>query len=553
MAPSRFRGTIACNLTDSLSFHGEANTRAKQLELTLANARNIARKIKARKIPLAIEHNKDHTVGTVTDAFIDGSNNLVCEIEVDDAYTQGLIDSGAWSGLSLSHYREIDEPLEVSLCLGNTGARDGTRLTHDLNSTCDKTGEPRVYPLIQASKVFNEPASPSSVRDTLRLQVIPINVMSSPTSSSSTAAAPVNAAMEYTPMASVTPNMTTAPSLLQKSAVPPQLQAHQFQRKEAAQPQGGEEAESEDMASTQHMSSSAATYATLLKILNKEVQDPQKKQMAMSLFGDIVKEKQESEKLKEEFKAKNAELEAKKLSVDELMKKHRRSAEIAMRRIMDERRRKQNLPPLEDTDSEVADLAVKASRGDFDAVTDDLVDASKIIEEREQKQQEMLAYRPPYAYPVQQQQQQQMSHHSAATTAKPVDASSSSSSSTQKYSRALEIANNEYARIMQIVDSTGRTQGKYQPMIPVEASSAYMYQQREFDIETVAGVWGNIAGTEAFEIMQRYCSDTMFRNKVEGSSVRDTSQEKRYRVGQRDESTGFAPSRNMYLGHNLPQ
>lgn len=167
MARRRFRGTIACA--------GGANADAlkgTKHYLSRESVQRLMQRINQNgNIPMCMEHEKSHSIGRVLAAHLDSQNNLVCEFEIDDPLAHQLIDFDdprfGWKGLSLSHVAGADHPVEVSLCVGQSGKRPDTRITHEWKDTSTVTnpenhkGEhgPEYGTLINASTLDDCPPS----------------------------------------------------------------------------------------------------------------------------------------------------------------------------------------------------------------------------------------------------------------------------------------------------------------------------------------------------------------------------------------------------------
>lgn len=125
-----YGGVIVLRPPEQLSFHGEPQTRAQELELTRAQTNAILQRLIGR--PIHTEHNPSVAVGHVTEAFYNAEGHACVRFELHGPTkvvdsTRRLIAAGYLRGLSLSHHRDTLEPTEVSLCF--RGAREGTGLT----------------------------------------------------------------------------------------------------------------------------------------------------------------------------------------------------------------------------------------------------------------------------------------------------------------------------------------------------------------------------------------------------------------------------------------
>jgi hypothetical protein len=123
--PRRYRGRIACNLQDVLSYQGDPATRAQELELTRDQMVQMWDKMIG--LPIMSEHG-DVAIGRVLKPTIHADGSVGIEYEMDDTpaakFIGDLIDGGHMKGLSLKHNRLTLEPIEVSVVW--VGARENT-------------------------------------------------------------------------------------------------------------------------------------------------------------------------------------------------------------------------------------------------------------------------------------------------------------------------------------------------------------------------------------------------------------------------------------------
>jgi hypothetical protein len=162
----RFRGTVACRLSNE-PLPPDASQRDKHYHLARTTAERLIRRINQQRIPMCLEHDESNPIGFVVGSHLDQDANMVCDFVIEDEIANDLIDLNdpqlGLRGLSLSHYPESDEPVELSLCLGTKGARVGSRITHEIlpgtksdTNTALHKASPRPYgSIIRASELLS--------------------------------------------------------------------------------------------------------------------------------------------------------------------------------------------------------------------------------------------------------------------------------------------------------------------------------------------------------------------------------------------------------------
>jgi hypothetical protein len=131
----RFRGTIACAIRDSDP--SDANYLSPESADRVERWANDP--ASPYRIPICMEHNKETSGGYIIRGSCsrDEKDNLDVAFEVDNPFALQCIDFKhtrlQWGGLSLSRIPGPDIPVEVSLCVGDSGKRPGTRITHEWN------------------------------------------------------------------------------------------------------------------------------------------------------------------------------------------------------------------------------------------------------------------------------------------------------------------------------------------------------------------------------------------------------------------------------------
>jgi hypothetical protein len=127
------RGVLARNIKSHRSFVGAPSGRQNELEITIADALSLAKRITESRTPVCWEHDGAKQVGFVAACWYDhDANELCCDLAIPDegagaalnAYIKANKNS---AGLSLSHVLDANVPIEVSVC--REGAREGTGIS----------------------------------------------------------------------------------------------------------------------------------------------------------------------------------------------------------------------------------------------------------------------------------------------------------------------------------------------------------------------------------------------------------------------------------------
>lgn len=538
MAPRRFRCTLACACPVSASFTGPPVGRKQKLELTRDNARKIVAyfKHKGSRIPLGIEHEKGHEVGTVDHMEMDDNQNLKCNFTVNDYATNALIDSKGWDGVSLSHWPDTNEPIEVSLCMGNTGARKNTRITEELRNTnyeSDKRSPIRCS-LIEAS-IESDPDNHPGRFVTFPDFLSSLSEMSTNSNGfkPSTPLAPTSSLSSLTPPASsaqqqpANPTAPFNPSLnapFETNATHPADLLPNNPPTPMIPPQNGQQQAGFSLPDA----SNPAMFAAYLQSQNI---DPVMKEQFAIFLNATVKKTQEDARKAVELEKENKHLQLQAESVKEQMEKGRKTTLMAVLRLM-----KKQKNGVELTAEEAAKITQDVESGGYDKQATTLVAASAQLDKDEEEIANLRAQvqgRQQSNYnPYQQQAQNFYNPYPYQTNSlpapshlrqQPVSASGygNSSSSTRSGNDCAMRANHLFAGIMRTTG--GGEDGWSNPRVPVEASGD-MEEGQSWDMNTVHGKWGATAGPEAAFYMHKMATDNQFKKDAHAWTTRQSRQ-----------------------------
>jgi hypothetical protein len=129
-----YKGYVARGLLDKHTYTDTPQNDQQLLELTKEKGRILGSKMCGKQIPIKVEHDqKDIITGKVINSWVeqapDGSQDLVAEFLIPnetlvEKMATELIDKGKLVGLSLTHFPDTLDPVELSLVW--EGARPGT-------------------------------------------------------------------------------------------------------------------------------------------------------------------------------------------------------------------------------------------------------------------------------------------------------------------------------------------------------------------------------------------------------------------------------------------